>query len=76
MGKKLMHLEVAGRTGAYGFTVEADPRYLEEWQADGVEIYLIENTIPMWVVNAGLVRPWCFLQDVFNLRNPFKWSKK
>lgn len=32
----------------------------------------IENTIPAWVVEIGMARLWCFLQDIFNLQNPFR----
>lgn len=39
---------------------------------DGIRIGIVNNTIPMWAVDAGLLRPWCFVQDVFNFRNPFK----
>jgi hypothetical protein len=31
------------------------------------------DIIPEWVASAGLVKPWCFLQDLFNFKNP--WSK-
>lgn len=72
MSKKLMLVEVRGRNFTWCFMTEGDPKYLPEWRADGVEIALVENTVPVWVAELGLVRPWCFLQDVFNLRNPFR----
>lgn len=73
MAKKLLLLSVRGREHLWSFEVEADPKYIEEWRADGIEIYPICNIIPEWVANAGLVRPWCFFQDILGFKNP--WSK-
>ena len=74
MSKKLLSIEVRGKHHNWSFNFYADPKYIEEWRADGLEIGEICNTIPTWVVDIGLVRPWCFMQDVFNFKNP--WSKK
>lgn len=76
MTSKLMSVTVQGKRSSYCFNFYGDPQYLEEWRADGLEIDLIENTIPMWVVDAGLTRAWCFVQDVWNFKNPWKgWSR-
>lgn len=72
MAKKLMMVNVRGVSKKWGFAFYGDPQYLKEWQADGVDVFLAENVIPAWVADLGLVRPWCFLQDLFNLRNPFR----
>jgi len=72
MGKKLMHVEVRGNEKCWGFLFYGDPKYLPEWQADGLNVVLVENLIPVWAANLGLVRPWCFLQDLFNFRNPWR----
>lgn len=72
MSRKLMTLEVRGKDHRWCFDVYADPQYLAEWQADGVQIFLVENTIPAWMP-AWALRPWCVLQDLFNFKNP--WSK-
>lgn len=72
MGKKLMSVEVRGNDRQWGFQFYGDPKYLNEWRADGLEIYEIENTIPTWVVDLGMTRAWCFCQDIFNFKNPFR----
>lgn len=41
-------------------------------RSDGLNIIVPENIIPAWVVDAGLLRPWCFLQDLWNFKNPFR----
>jgi hypothetical protein len=56
----------------YSFTVIADIRYLKEWQQNGIEIFLLENSIPIWAVNVGLTKVYCFFQDIVNFKNPFK----
>jgi hypothetical protein len=71
MSKKLLSIAVKGKTAWWGFDFYADPKHLQEWRDDGLDIVEIENTIPMWVVDFGLTKQWCFLQDVFNLKNPF-----
>jgi hypothetical protein len=81
MGKKLMSVEVKGKHSRWGFEFYGDPAYLEEWRADGLEVYEIVNTIPVWVVRWGLTLPWCFMQDLFNfkfgeLRYYFRAPKK
>ena len=64
--KQLMLLEVRGKNKTWDFTVEGDARYLEEWRNDGLDINPLVNVIPQWVVDIGLLRPWCFFQDLFN----------
>ena len=55
---------------ALGITKGGDPKHLPDWRADGVEVYEIENVIPWWA--ARFPRAWCFAQDVFNFRNPWR----
>lgn len=71
MAKKLMSLSVRGEQKTWSFNFYADPRHLPDWESDGLEVHLVENSIPEWVVSLGLTRTWCFLQDVFNFKNPF-----
>lgn len=71
MSKKLMFVEVQGRDHTWNFEFYGDPQYLKEWQADGLKVEIVDNTIPMWVVDYGLTKPWVFLQDIFNFKNPF-----
>lgn len=67
-----MSITVRGKCHTWSFDTYADPQHLEEWQADGVDIGIIENSIPEWVVDAGLLKVWIFFQDIWNFKNPFK----
>jgi hypothetical protein len=71
MSQKQMMIEVRGKRKSWSFPFYGDPKYLAEWRADGLEVNEVYNTIPYWVVECGMARPWCFVQDVLNLRNPF-----
>lgn len=71
MSKKLMSVTVKGENKIWSFNIHEDPQFLIEWRADGLDIVEIENTIPEWVPG-GFVNAWCFLQDIFNFKNPFK----
>lgn len=72
MAKKLIGLEVRGDTKSWGFHFYGDPKHIPEWRADGLEVSEIENLIPAWVVDLGLARAWCFVQDLWNFKNPFR----
>lgn len=63
-----MSITVKGSQHKWSFNFYDDPKYLNDWQKDGLEVYIIENTIPMWVVDFGLIKPWVFLQDLFNFK--------
>ena len=71
MSKKLYALTVRGHQYRWDFPVMVDPKYVEEWRRDGIEIDEVCNTIPGWVAEAGLETAWCFFQDIFHLKNPF-----
>jgi hypothetical protein len=71
MSKKLLCVTVKGKNHTWGFHTYMDPKHIPEWTADGLDIVLLENTIPMWVAQYGLVKQWCFLQDIWNFKNPF-----
>ena len=72
MAKKLYSLNIRGRHKEWGFPIWADPKHVEDWRADGLNVDEIVNIIPEWWVNAGFsVRLWCFFQDLFNFKNPF-----
>jgi len=66
--KKLYSVEIRGVEKHWSFPFYGDSKYLEEWRADGLEINEIINVIPEWVVNAGLLKPWVFFQDLFNFK--------
>ena len=63
---KLLSVEIKGKEKDWSFNFYGDPKYLDEWREDGLEINEICNTIPLWVHSMGLTRPWIFLQDLFN----------
>jgi hypothetical protein len=66
--KRVYAITVIGKAHKWLFLVEEDPRYLQEWLDDGLDISLVVNIIPEWVVNLGLTKVWCFLQDIFQFR--------
>lgn len=72
MAKKRYSLIIRGHQHEWNFEVMVDPQYVEEWRADGIEIYPLCYSIPVWVVDLGLLRAWTFLQDVFHFRNPIR----
>lgn len=72
MAKKLLSIDVRGNVHSWGFLFYGDPKHIPEWRADGLNVVQVENIIPAWVADLGLTRPWCFMQDVFNLRNPWR----
>ena len=74
MTDKLLTLTVRGHEKTWCFEFYGDPQYLDEWREDGLEINEVCNTIPLWVP-AWAVRPWCFMQDVFNFKWPFEKKK-
>lgn len=65
----LCTIQIKGREKTWAFTTDVDTKYLAEWQADGVEIYELCNTIPLWAQQLGLTHVWCRVQDFLN----FKW---
>jgi hypothetical protein len=69
---KRYSLTVRGATHLWSFDVLVDPQYVAEWRADGLDLEEVVNVIPAWVVQLGLVRPWCLAQDVFHFRHPWK----
>lgn len=64
MSKQLLSIEVRGTLNRWDFHFYGDPRYLADWRADGLNVNVVVNTIPVWVVEIGLTRAWCILQDI------------
>jgi hypothetical protein len=64
---KLLSIEVKGREHRWSFDFYGNPKYLDEWREDGLEVNEIENTVPEWVPGWA-VKPWCFFQDLFNFK--------
>lgn len=61
--KEYYGIIVNGNNKKWGFDLYIDPKYVNDWIEDGIEIYKIENTIPEIINNMGLTRLWCWLQD-------------
>lgn len=70
--KKLYSLQVRGKSKEWSFDIIANPKHVEDWREDGLEIDEIINRIPEWAVRIGLTKLWIFIQDLYNFRNPFK----
>lgn len=65
--EKNFEIQIVGKSGAkYGFPFKGDPQHLDEWEAEGFEIYEVSNSIPLWAHNLGLTRPWFWAQDTWN----------
>jgi hypothetical protein len=63
-----MFVDVTSRSGrCWTFHFYGDPKHIEEWRADGLEVYVVENTIPVWAVECGLTRIWCAVQDLWQM---------
>jgi hypothetical protein len=72
MASKLMMVEVRGKEKRWLFKFYGDTAYLADWRGDGLDVEVIENSIPAWVAGLGMARAWCFVQDIFNFKNPFR----
>lgn len=64
MSKKLFSIDVRGRHKEWSFLFWGDAKHLDEWRADGLRVNEVINVVPEVVVNLGLARLWCFLQDI------------
>jgi hypothetical protein len=65
-------VDVRGKQLEWSVTWNASQEQIDAMRADGIDIWMPENSIPAWVVDIGLLRPWCFFQDIWNFKNPFK----
>jgi hypothetical protein len=68
--KRPMFVEVQGKSGTYVFPFKGDPANVADWRADGLTVQVIEYTVPYWVVDIGLMRPWCALQKAWRFLLP------
>lgn len=64
-------VDIRGQRSEWGVPTNLSEDAIEAMRADGLNIIIHENIIPAWVVDAGLTRPWCFFQDLWNFKNPF-----
>jgi hypothetical protein len=63
--KQMCSITVKGKTKTWCFNFLADTKYLAEWEADGLEVYEVMNSIPDWAVDLGLTKPWVRVQDLW-----------
>ncbi len=66
--KRLFSITVKGKTKEWSFNFEADEKYWNDWTEDDLDVALVQNIIPTWVVDCGMTKAWCFLQDIFQFR--------
>ena len=71
MSKKILTVLVKGTNKEWSFEFKGNPKHLPTWRDDGLEVYELVNSIPEWVANLGLTKPWCFFQDIINFKWPF-----
>lgn len=73
--KRLHSVMVRGKRHEWGLPVYTTRKTAAAWRADGLEVNEVVNVIPAWIVDLGLARPWCFLQNIFNFRSPFNGAR-
>ena len=68
----LASIEVPGKHSMWRVAWQASQEQIDAMREDGIDVGVVENIIPEWVVDLGLLRFWCFWQDVWNFKNPWK----
>lgn len=66
----LATIEVRGERKTWVVNWHASQEQIDAMREDGITVDTIHNIIPGWIADLGLGRPWCFLQDIWNFRNP------
>lgn len=64
--------ELRGKKSEWGAVFDASPEMIADLKEAGHEIGFLENSMPAWVCDIGLARVWCFFQDIWNFKNPFR----
>lgn len=61
----------------YGVETYITRSTASDWRQSGVIVHEVENLVPVWVAALGrrAVRIWCFGQDIFNFKNPWRRSQ-
>lgn len=65
-------LNMRGKQHEWGLTVPMKQGQIDAMREDGIEVGILENVVPAWIAEACLARPWCFFQDIWNFKNPFR----
>jgi hypothetical protein len=63
--RRKMFIEVRGKQKSWIFEFSSEEQFIEEWRADGLEVNVIEATIPDWVADLGLAGLWSRLQGAW-----------
>ena len=63
--KQTMSITVRGKHKTWAFNFTGDPKHMADWEADGLEVYEVMNTIPVWAQQMGLTRIWVRVQDAW-----------
>lgn len=63
--KQPISIHVRGKRAEWVFVFKGNPKHIPLWREDGLEVYEVESIVPMWVVELGLTKPWCFLRDAW-----------
>lgn len=64
-------ITVQGDRHEWSFEVRGTDSHVEDWRADGLQVDEVVNSIPAWVVDLGLLRAWCFVEDLLWFRRPW-----
>lgn len=62
-----MHYSVTIRGRQHEWGVTVPDAMVDGLREDGFEVVEVHNTIPGWVLDAGLGDVWCAAQDLFDL---------
>lgn len=63
---RLYSITVVGRDKTWGFPVKGTEQDAQDWRDDGLEVWELTNTVPVWAQRLGLTKPWCGVQDAWN----------
>jgi hypothetical protein len=63
--RQTLSITVRGKRHTWAFNFKGDPADLAEYEADGLEVYEVMNTIPAWAQGVGLAHIWCAAQDAW-----------
>lgn len=66
--KRLFAITVNGKNHKWQFHFDGDENDWQDWLDDGLDVMMVKNIIPEWIVFMGLTKIWCFLQDIFQFR--------
>lgn len=61
-----------GQKHEWDVQAEMSNEQIADLRAVGHEIGIVENIVPVPVAEAGGTRVWCFMQDLWNFKNPFR----